>query len=225
METLSKGSEISNDVIATTFNQFILEKKHPCVMAKTVFMMSNYHLHSYSDMHSDSALLNLLNDLENYINNYDFESPDFESFIAVFPNNHFNSEQSFEDALWNTLMKLYNLDDCTWDPDVSNDPNSPNFSFSLKGKAFYIVGLHPESSRLARQSPYTALVFNLHWQFERLREMGTYKKIKKRIRKRDKKLQGSINPVLKDYGKDTETKQYSGRHVESHWKCPFNPNN
>ena len=51
--------------------------------------------------------------------------------------------------------------------------------------------------------------------------MGTYKKVKKRIRRRDKKLQGYINPVLKDFGTDTETRQYSGRNVEEDWKCPF----
>ena len=119
------------------------------------------------------------------------------------------------------MQELHKHDDCEWDPNVSNDPESPNFSFSIKGKAFYIVGLHPKSSRMARQSPYPTVVFNLHWQFEKLREMGTYKKVKKRIRRRDKKLQGYINPVLKDFGTDTETRQYSGRNVEEDWKCPF----
>jgi len=74
---------------------------------------------------------------------------------------------------------------------------------------------------MARQSPYPTIVFNLHAQFEQLRAMGSYKKVKKRIRKRDKKLQGHINPVLKDFGKDSETKQYSGRAVDNAWKCPF----
>ena len=51
--------------------------------------------------------------------------------------------------------------------------------------------------------------------------MGVYDKVKKRIRSRDKELQGSINPVLRDFGTDSETKQYSGREVESNWKYPF----
>lgn len=51
--------------------------------------------------------------------------------------------------------------------------------------------------------------------------MGKYTTVKKRIRKRDKKLQGTINPVLKDFGKDSEAKQYSGRSVGNDWKCPF----
>ena len=123
------------------------------------------------------------------------------------------------------LQRLHNNDDEDWDESVSPDPNDSDFSFSVKGKAFYIIGMHPNSSRLARQAPYCTVVFNLHWQFEKLREMGTYQKVKERIRKRDKALQGTINPILRDFGTDSETKQYSGREVEANWKCPFHQNN
>jgi len=207
--------------IEKEYKNFILKKKHPCVMAKTLFMMDNYHLKIYSQFNDYKSAENLLSDLEDFVSQYDFDSNVFESFLAVFPNTNFTSEIEFEKELWSLLNKLHEIDDYPWDPTVSDNPEASNFSFSLKGKAFYIIGLHPESSRIARQSPYTTIVFNLHWQFERLREMGTYKKLKKRIRKRDKKLQGTINPVLKDFLNDTEAKQYSGRQVENDWKCPF----
>ncbi|MGJ8550156.1 guanitoxin biosynthesis heme-dependent pre-guanitoxin N-hydroxylase GntA [Winogradskyella wichelsiae] len=203
------------------YKDFILTQKHPCVMAKTLFMTDKYHLNVYRSSQQIDGLKLLLNDLESFIDQYDFESPLFESFLAVFPFEHYDSELDFEKALWHTLQQLHALDDCEWDTSVSDNPQDPNFSFSLKGSAFYIVGLHPQSSRKARQSPYPTIVFNLHSQFEQLRAMGTYKKVKKRIRKRDKKLQGHINPVLKDFGKESETKQYSGRAVDSTWKCPF----
>ncbi|WP_417943206.1 YqcI/YcgG family protein [Flagellimonas chongwuensis] len=48
--------------------------------------------------------------------------------------------------------------------------------------------MHPKSSRMARQAPFPTLVFNLHWQFEKLRELGTYKRVRNAIRKRDKPL-------------------------------------
>lgn len=211
----------NNNHITEQYKDFILKYKHPCIMAKTVFSMENYVINTYDSFYKTDVILQLLNDLESYIENYDFESNEFQSFLAVFPNSEFDSEIEFETHLWEFLQKLHEYDDCEWDSNVSNNPESPNFSFSIKGKAFYVVGLHPKSSRMARQSPYPTLVFNLHWQFEKLREMGTYKKVKKRIRKRDKKLQGNINPVLKDFGKATETRQYSGRHVEENWKCPF----
>jgi hypothetical protein len=41
------------------------------------------------------------------------------------------------------------------------------------------------------------------------------------IRQRDIALQGSINPVLARFGEASEARQYSGRAVESNWKCPF----
>ncbi|QDO92593.1 YqcI/YcgG family protein [Formosa sediminum] len=221
MNTVKQTPEIRYTDIENEYREFILTQKHPCVMAKTLFMLNDYHLHIYDDMQDTICIKNILTDLERFINQYDFDSNTFESFIAVFPNNKFNSEYEFETALWHTLQELHNLDDSEWDPTVSDNPNDSKFSFSLKGRAFYIVGLHPNSSRLARQSPYTTIVFNLHWQFEKLREMKTYKKVKKRIRKRDKQLQGTINPTLKDFGNDTETKQYSGRQVDKDWKCPF----
>ena len=61
---------------------------------------------------------------------------------------------------------------------------SENLEGIIAGKSFYIVGLHPNSSRLARRSPFTAIAFNLHWQFEKLREMGTFIRVRNTIRKR-----------------------------------------
>lgn len=190
-------------------------------MAQTIFKMNEYQIHTFDSIESDEDVNDFLVQIENYINTYDFESNNFETFIACFPNDHFINELEFESALWKFLQKVHNFDDKEWDDSVSDNPESHEFSFSIKGKAFYVVGMHPKSSRLARQAPYPTIVFNLHWQFEKLREMGIYQNVKKRIRRRDKKLQGSINPVLKDFGRDTEAKQYSGRAVGKEWRCPF----
>ncbi|WP_178984089.1 guanitoxin biosynthesis heme-dependent pre-guanitoxin N-hydroxylase GntA [Winogradskyella helgolandensis] len=220
MNSITKTHPL-HKMIDEAYKDFILTQKHPCVMAKTLFMTDQYHLNIYRSSNHTEDVITLLKDLEAFIEQYDFASHTFESFLAVFPFEQYHTEKDFENRLWQTLQQLHELDDCDWDASVSDDPDDPNFSFSLKGHAFYIVGLHPNSSRLARQSPYPTIVFNLHAQFEQLRAMGSYKKVKKRIRKRDKKLQGHINPVLKDFGKDSETKQYSGRAVDSTWKCPF----
>lgn len=213
------------DTIDNDFKEFIVDKKHPCIMANTVFMMDNYHIKAYDDILSRDIIPSVLSDIENYVAQYDFESNQFESLIFCFKNNNFETELEFEKALWTFLQRLHNNDDAAWDANVSADPNDAEFSFSVKGKAFFIIGMHPNSSRLSRQAPYCTVVFNLHWQFEKLREMGTYESVKKRIRKRDESLQGFINPVLRDFGTDSETKQYSGRAVEPTWKCPFHQQN
>lgn len=209
--------------IIEQFRKFILEDNHPCIMAQSVCTMENIDFHVYGKMGEKATAQFILEDLSTYLSSYDFQDNNFFSFIAIFSNEQQFTEKEFEDRLWQLLQYLHQLDDTPWDESVSGDPEDDDFSFSLLGKAFYVVGMHPNSSRKARQSPLPAMVFNLHGQFEKLREMGVYQKVRDRIRKRDIELQGSINPMLKDFGDESEAKQYSGRKVEKQWKCPFHP--
>ncbi|KXO01243.1 hypothetical protein LS48_01910 [Aequorivita aquimaris] len=210
-----------NRHISEDFKKFVIHDNHPCIMANTVFQMENYQLNVYGRLGSKKTARDLFGDLSEYIAQYDFDSKEFESYIAVFPDMEVFSEIEFENLLWRQLQFLHEMDNEPWDSSVSNDPEDSKFSFSIGGKAFYVVGLHPKASRKARRAPYPTLVFNLHAQFEKLREMGVYHKIRDKIRKRDIDLQGDINPVLQDFGEDSEAKQYSGRKVEGNWKCPF----
>ncbi|MDT0675420.1 guanitoxin biosynthesis heme-dependent pre-guanitoxin N-hydroxylase GntA [Autumnicola musiva] len=203
------------------FQNFIIKDNHPCVMAQTVFSMDHVDFHTYESFGSKKAAQEILADLKKYIENYDFESNVFFTFMAAFKGRKNFSEEQFEQLLWKQLQFLHEVDDTPWDPNVSKDPESNKFSFSLGGRAFYIVGLHPKSSRKARQSPFPTIAFNLHWQFEKLREMGTYQTVRNKIRERDTQLQGNINPMLEDFGKNSEARQYSGRKVGEEWKCPF----
>ena len=220
---------ISEDTKASTskedFNHFILDENHPCLMAQTVFSMDKVDFHEYDNFGSRETARAILKDLKKYIARYDFESNDFETFLVAFKGKQNYSEKEFEQKLWEQLQHLHELDDAAWDKEVAPDPESKNFSFSLGGRAFYIVGLHPNSSRMARQAPYPAIAFNLHWQFEKLREMGSYYTVRDKIRDRDKELQGSINPMLEDFGENSEARQYSGRKVGKEWKCPFHNKN
>ena len=216
---------IKKDSVEEALKNFILKKKHPCVMAQTVFKMEDYDIKEYVDMGSASAARDILRDLENYLENYDFSTNSFATFIAAFPEENIEDELTFEKQLWQQLNEIHKQDKIDWDPTVSSDPQNSEFSFSILGKAFYIVGLHPNSSRMARRAPFPSVVFNLHFQFEQLREMNTYKRVRDRIRRRDKKLQGSINPMLADFGHANEALQYSGRKVDKNWECPFKPSN
>ena len=135
------------------------------------------------------------------------------------------SEAHFERLLWGHLQQMHEIDVefFGWDPTVSPDPEDNQFSFSIGGRAYFVAGLNPRASRKARRFPHAALVFNLHQQFERLRERGKFEMIKNMIRARDMAFQGSINPVLEDFGVSSEARQYSGRAVEDNWRCPFRP--
>jgi FPC/CPF motif-containing protein YcgG len=65
------------------------------------------------------------------------------------------------------------------------------------------------------------LVFNDHFQFEKLRAEHRFERMRDTIRERDSKLHGSTNPMVSDYGAHSEASQYSGRNVPSDWKCPI----
>jgi hypothetical protein len=203
------------------FDKFVIENDHPCIMAKTIFSAGNYQLHTYEKFGSETAASKIVKDIESYLNEYDFSTNEFFTFIAVFEEKSQFSELEFENLLWEQLKKIHEKDSIKWDETVSSNPKDDSFSFSILGNAFYIVGMHPNSSRPARKSPKPTLVFNMHWQFEKLREMGVYSRIRNTIRKRDLAKNGSINPMLKDFGKKSEARQYSGRAVDKNWECPF----
>lgn len=211
----------NNEIIFTKFKKFVLEDSFPCVMAKTVFSSDQFDFQTYDTMGSTSISQGILSDLDRYIAKAQSQERKFYSFVATFPNLTFESEIAFETALWEQLQLLHDLDTFEWDKKVSNDPTDSEFSFSLRRQSFYLVGMHPKSSRLARQAPCPAIIFNLHSQFDELRNMGVYHKVRDKIRERDLSLQGSINPMLADFGTDREVKQYSGRAVDDLWKCPF----
>ncbi len=221
MKNTSNPIPVSEESIRKSFEQFVLDDNHPCIMAQTVFKQDQLDIHDYKSMQNQKSQKQVVKDIEKYISSYDFEDNNFQTFLAVFSEDEFPDELSFERGMWTFLFNLKKEDPEEWDEAVSNDVSSEKFSYSLCGKAFYVVGLHPNSSRKSRSAPYPALVFNLHNQFEKLREMGAYDQVRNRIRKRDKSLQGTINPMVKDFGKRSEAVQYSGREVSKDWKCPY----
>jgi FPC/CPF motif-containing protein YcgG len=149
----------------------------------------------------------------------------FHSLVLHFPASPALDEVSFEQHLFARLRGIHEADreSFAWDPSVSDDPSSPQFSMSVGGKSFYVIGLHPGASRAARRLAHPAMVFNLHAQFEYLREQGRYDRLRQAIIDRDLAANGSVNPMLAVHGESSEALQYSGRHIDEAWQCPFHP--
>lgn len=147
----------------------------------------------------------------------------FVSLAVLFPGSPLLSEVAFEQALWQRLHAVHLIDRVHhgWDGSVSDDPESCNFSMSVGGKGFFVIGLHPGASRVARRFQCPVMVFNLHSQFEQLRADGRYEKLRSAIVRRDVMFSGSSNPMLAAYGQRSEARQYSGRIVDEDWVCPF----
>jgi uncharacterized protein len=146
------------------------------------------------------------------------------SFACLFRHAPRMSEAEFEAALWTRAQGLHDIDAASgapWADGVAREPDAADFSFSVGGVAYFVVGLHPGASRAARRFCRPALVFNPHLQFERLRADGRYYQMQSIIREREIARNGSINPMLSDFGSGREAAQYSGRQVDQGWTCPL----
>jgi len=206
-----------------SFREHVLGPGFSCVGARAAVKNNTYRFALYGEMNSREATEGLAHDLCEYERERPSMETDFASFVACFAASSAKDEAEWERLLWSQLQSLHELDrrHYAWDSSVSSDPEDPDFSFSFAGTAFFVVGLHPASSRLARRFGWPALVFNAHEQFERLRGRNQFERIREAVRARDYRLQGSLNPNLADYGERSDARQYSGRAVEENWRCPF----
>ena len=203
------------------FRQHVEDGSFPCIGAKAALNGNHFRYGFYPAINSSEATSGLAHDLWEFANEQSSFNSNYATFITCFGGPRVMDELMWERRLWEQLQRLHELDDSDWDTTVSSKPGTANFSFSFAGTAFFVVGLHTGASRLARQFQWPTLVFNFHAQFERLRGEGQFERMQSTIRARDLKLQGSLNPNLSDFGKQSEAKQYSGRAVEDDWKCPF----
>lgn len=205
------------------FRSRILEARFSCVGARAAVNSGAYRLGVYDDMTDSGALAGLARDLFTFTQEQPALGSDFSTFAASFAGPVITSEEEFEKHLWTVLQTLYDVDRLynPPDPKVAEDPEAGDFGFSFAGRGFFVIGLHPASSRLARQFGWPTLVFNAHSQFDRLKADGRYSKLQGAIRAREMALQGSLNPNLSDFGERSEARQYSGRAVEEDWRCPF----
>jgi hypothetical protein len=172
-------------------------------------------------MASADATIGLARDLKSFVKEFSGTSSVFSTFIATFDRFDKAGEFEFEKKLWAQLQALHNVDPASSEVDESGNPENSKFAFTFAGVAFFVVGMHPDSSRLSRRSERPALVFNLRSQFELLRSRNQYDKFAGVVRNRDFALQGSLNPNLDPGNERSEARQYSGRAVEDDWRCPF----
>lgn len=206
------------------FREFVLSPDFPCVLGRSALAQLKYRFALYPDMRDADAIEGLRHDLCRYAQERtQVQAGGFATFVACFEEPIPASESEFEALLWAVLQMLHDGDAAPWDANTVADPESPQFSFSFSGVSFFVVGMHELSSRMSRAFAYPTLVFNLHEQFGQLRQAGKFDRVQKVIRDRDRALQGSINPVLANYGSDSEARQYSGQDVGAGWTCPFRP--
>ncbi|BAK67513.1 guanitoxin biosynthesis heme-dependent pre-guanitoxin N-hydroxylase GntA [Sphingobium lignivorans] len=206
------------------FETFIMDRRFPCVGAKSALSRGTLHVLVGWSIDSGWDDVRLHRELLAWADSYSADPGLFRSLAIIFAKPVPLDEEAFERAMWDRLQSLADKDawlGVPFDERVSGDPDDPHFSLSFGGEAFFAVGLHPAASRPARRFERPVIVFNLHDQFEQLRQEGRYEKIRETIIGRDTDLAGSPNPMLSRHGESSEAAQYSGRLVGNDWKCPF----
>ncbi|HEV7145603.1 MAG TPA: guanitoxin biosynthesis heme-dependent pre-guanitoxin N-hydroxylase GntA [Pedococcus sp.] len=209
----------SRQEIVDHLTSMVLHPEYPCLGARSVFNLDRATVLVLDELGTEAAAQTLLRRLTDFARDTDLAAG-FASLVAVFRGPNVGDEREFETLLWRQLELLHAADEQPWDPAVSDDPADPHFAFSVAGTAYFVVGLHPQASRIARRTPLPTLVFNLHAQFEELRESERFVRMRDMIRRRDTELQGSLNPMVTDHGSHSEARQYSGREVPASWAPP-----
>ena len=205
---------------------FVERREFPCVGAKSALAQGTLEIATAWSITSAWDDLRIHDALVQWSDAYDANTQGFRSFAVVFSGPDDLDEAAFEKALWDRLGSLIAKDGWrgnAYDPAVSDDPDDPHFGLSFGGKAYFAVGLHPNASRKARRMPHPTIVFNLHDQFEKLREEQRYERLREVILARDEEFDGVPNPMVARHGEVSEARQYSGRAVGDDWECPLSP--
>jgi FPC/CPF motif-containing protein YcgG len=200
----------------------VMQPNYPCVAAIKSYAKDDYQVGFYGRLGADGFARDLRNDLLYFLREQRATGSTYLSFWAVFDEADY-SEEDFENRLWKQLSNLTSaeLRETDWGPNTNSNPQDPSFRFSLAGAEFFVVGLHPQSSRISRQFSRPVLIFNVWDQFAELMRIGQYEPMIQTNRKRDQKFQGDANPMAVAHGDDWESIQFSGRNNSKQWKCPF----
>jgi FPC/CPF motif-containing protein YcgG len=211
----SLRARIITDVVA-----FVGDARYPCLGARSSLRAGGLRVRIYGPMSAERTTSALSKDLALFAVESG-ASRGFAAMMAVFVESAPETELAFEGRLWDQLDAVSATDETTWAESVSADRDDPRYAFSFAGRPFFVVGMHPESSRHARRLAWPALVFNPHEQFRQLRASNRFERLRAAIRRRDIALQGTINPNLADAGEASEARQYSGRDSGAATACPF----
>jgi FPC/CPF motif-containing protein YcgG len=213
----------SDENIMNEYFAFLNTRDFPCVAAKASLEKNHIKCIVASHIACPAHDMEILQFMYDFVDQYRLSSESYHSAAVIFGEPADIDEDTFDRMLWQKLKALSILDKSKYPHDerVDSNPESPNYSFSLKSEAFFVVGLHPGSERRSRRFRYPTLIFNPHAEFEKLRKLNRYEKLKSIVRKRDIVYSGSVNPMLDDFGQSSEVKQYSGKRHTKTWKCPL----
>lgn len=198
----------------------MLSGTFPCLGGASAIRRGQYRFGWYPRLGSAEAVSSCAEDLTRFVVDFPESAHPVAVHVAVFDGPGGLGEEEFELLLWRQLACMRLADEaggCAGGPasaELSDELADPGFFFGHRN--FFVVGMHSGSSRKARTFPWPALIFNSLSHMGPLQQVGSYVSMQEKIRLRDRRLQGSINPSLSS----PRVAQFSGRAVTSDWKCP-----
>ncbi|MEU4982765.1 guanitoxin biosynthesis heme-dependent pre-guanitoxin N-hydroxylase GntA [Streptomyces sp. NPDC021969] len=203
------------------FRALVLSGTFPCLGGASALRRDQYRFGWYPRLGSAEAVSECAGDLTRFVTDFPEGSHPVAVHVAAFDGPDGLGEEEFEVLLWEQLRGMRSADrtgGCADGPagaereeDTVSDPG-----FYFGHRNFFVVGLHPGASRAARTFRRPTLVFNALSHMGPLRRAGSYTSMQDKIRSRDRRLQGSVNPSLLR----PRVAQFSGRAVPEDWKCP-----
>lgn len=201
----------------------VLDGPFPCSGAKAALNDNSYRFNAYPSLAEPTIWPSVAADLARFVSDR-HSMGQFYTFIASFLEPAAVTDHSAWDRLfWSFLQSLHDLDKIPWDPRFSANPDDGDFAFSFAGCGMLVVSLYPGSTRYARRFAWPTIVFNPLEQdrqvFPDPRELDRFVD---RIRRRDARLQGSVNPSLPSHAGEPQAPGFSGAPISANWRCPLN---
>lgn len=199
------------------------QRNYPCVAAVQSVAQSDFQIHRSHGFGTGADRQATRDVILSFIESWKKRRSTTFALWVAYPDCGALNEEQFEAAMWEELSALTSTSeaDADWARGWSRDPSQRNFTLCIGGHAFFVVGLHPASSRKGRVFPFPVLIFNVFDQFRDLQAAGIYDAMVAKNRERDIKFSGSANPMAVEHGDTWESIQFSGRNNSGEWKCPF----
>ena len=105
---LPAGDELTD--AHTQLRHQILGQFFPCTGAISAFSQRSYRFGLYPELACDSAVRAVCHDLYEFCHEFPAVDDHFITFIAMFRGPAIQSEQHFEEILWNQLQAMHTLD-------------------------------------------------------------------------------------------------------------------
>jgi len=131
--------ESNRSALIEDFRSFVAAPSFPCVGAKSALTRQRLEFEVCDSLGSSASADVLRESLARFSERHPDPGMDPVSFVAIF-RDQVTGEDDFHKRLWMQLQAIHDLDvaEHPWAPDVSDDPGSSDFSFSVASRAFFV---------------------------------------------------------------------------------------